>query len=187
MDHETICEMIKMFNFMQGTQYYGPYTCELCRKRECMPLPFYPVIKNEKVVTSLCFSCAYLKGYVSEKEYLQMGVNLAGLKKEDGYHAVIKDGAVHVYRGDIPPWELPGPDDMGRTEYMATSEYREWRKYCLRRDKYRCQKCGYKPLDKKGLHVHHVKPYALYPNLRVEKSNGITLCEDCHKEEHKKR
>jgi 5-methylcytosine-specific restriction endonuclease McrA len=34
------------------------------------------------------------------------------------------------------------------------------------------------------LQAHHRKPFAEYPNFRYDVSNGITLCKDCHKEEH---
>lgn len=31
------------------------------------------------------------------------------------------------------------------------------------------------------LNAHHIKPYCLYPELRMELSNGETLCDPCHK------
>lgn len=57
-----------------------------------------------------------------------------------------------------------------------------WRKNIFERDDYTCQKCRIKG---KQLNAHHIKPWALFPDLRFEISNGITLCVTCHKEEHK--
>lgn len=64
-----------------------------------------------------------------------------------------------------------------------SGDYSEWRKAVFNRDNYTCQKCG-----KKGgkLNAHHIKPFARYPSLRLVIENGITLCTDCHKGEHKR-
>lgn len=70
------------------------------------------------------------------------------------------------------------PTLKGRTE----AGYSKWRISCLERDDYTCQKCG----SKENLCVHHIKPYAQYPKLRTQISNGITLCQECHKYEHSK-
>lgn len=60
--------------------------------------------------------------------------------------------------------------------------YEEWRKIVYKVDNYTCQKCG----DDKGgnLNAHHIESYRTNPYLRTEVSNGITLCEDCHKDFH---
>lgn len=65
-----------------------------------------------------------------------------------------------------------------------SSKYKQWRFDVYLRDNFTCQKCG----DNKGgnLNAHHIKPFADYPELRFEVSNGLTLCENCHKEAHKK-
>lgn len=59
----------------------------------------------------------------------------------------------------------------------------DWRKAVFERDNYICQKC--KVRSKKGIKVileaHHIKQYALYPELRFEINNGQTLCKKCHK------
>lgn len=67
------------------------------------------------------------------------------------------------------------------------NEYKEWRKAVYERDNYTCQKCGLKSGNGKAveLHPHHIKPFATFPELRFEVSNGITLCKDCHRKEHK--
>lgn len=59
-----------------------------------------------------------------------------------------------------------------------TFEYEEWRTKVFERDLYTCQGCG-----KIGgwLEADHIKPFALYPELRLEISNGRTLCKPCHK------
>lgn len=59
--------------------------------------------------------------------------------------------------------------------------YSKWRNQCLKRDNFTCQRCG----STEDLHVHHIKPYKSFPELRTEISNGITLCQSCHKEIHK--
>lgn len=60
--------------------------------------------------------------------------------------------------------------------------YHKWRERCLKRDNHTCQHCG----SVKDLCVHHIKSYKDFPNLRLKTSNGITLCKECHKKEHKK-
>jgi len=61
-------------------------------------------------------------------------------------------------------------------------KYQIWRKSVFERDKYACQDC----CQSGGtLNAHHIKPFALFPNLRYKISNGRTLCEKCHKKIHK--
>jgi 5-methylcytosine-specific restriction endonuclease McrA len=65
----------------------------------------------------------------------------------------------------------------------GTAQYQSWRTNIFIRDQYTCQLCG-----KIGgqLNAHHKKFWSKYPDLRFEDTNGITLCETCHKKEHKK-
>lgn len=63
----------------------------------------------------------------------------------------------------------------------ASVEARLWRESVFQRDGYICQHCLVHGGD---LHAHHVKPFALYPELRTAISNGLTLCVKCHRHEH---
>lgn len=61
-----------------------------------------------------------------------------------------------------------------------SSSYRSWRLSVFKRDDFTCQmpEC-----EKRGgiLNANHIKKFSDYPELRLLISNGITLCEECHK------
>jgi len=57
-------------------------------------------------------------------------------------------------------------------------DYRLWREAVFSRDNFICQECG----ERGGrLNAHHIKPFSLFPELRFAIDNGMTLCQDCHK------
>lgn len=62
--------------------------------------------------------------------------------------------------------------------------YLNWRKSVFRRDRFMCKYPGCN--SKKQLAAHHIYPWAKYPNMRYEVSNGITLCKKHHKMTFKK-
>ena len=72
--------------------------------------------------------------------------------------------------------------DKDRIDRRGLKEYREWRKKVYSRDKYVCQICG----DNRGgiFNAHHLMSYDKYSELRFDINNGITLCEQCHKDFH---
>ncbi len=68
-----------------------------------------------------------------------------------------------------------------------SKRYKEWRSNIFERDKYTCQICG----DNNGgnLNAHHIYQFKHCINdeeILYNIDNGITLCEECHKEYHKK-
>lgn len=101
----------------------------------------------------------------------------------------------HRWKGGITPIYA---------QVRGSDKYFTWRKEVFARDNYTCQKCG----DSKGgnLHAHHVKRFSVilndikqkFPLLSISNmafttkelwdvSNGVTLCKECHKKEHKKQ
>lgn len=64
---------------------------------------------------------------------------------------------------------------------LEYKEYRRWREAVMRRDKHSCQWPGCTHKHRKGLQVHHIRKWAVYPSLRYVVENGITLCAIHHK------
>ena len=84
-----------------------------------------------------------------------------------------------VARKGKAPWNKgingPRPEKVTIRESV---EYKDWRKSVFGRDNYTCQFCGqYGGI----LHADHIKPFAFYPELRLDLDNGRALCEACHK------
>ena len=68
----------------------------------------------------------------------------------------------------------------------ASKRWRAWRGSVFERDNWSCQTCGARSGHGASiiLHPHHIKPFAKYPELRFELSNGVTQCLSCHKAIH---
>ena|SRR3990167_7722704 len=68
-----------------------------------------------------------------------------------------------------------------RTKYKIirqSFEYKLWREAVFIRDNWTCRFCS----NRGGkLQADHIKPFALFPELRLSIDNGRTLCEECHK------
>lgn len=62
--------------------------------------------------------------------------------------------------------------------FRKSLEYRIFRKAVFERDNYSCQECGNRNIE---LNMHHIKPFSLFPELRLAMDNVITLCISCHR------
>ena len=81
-----------------------------------------------------------------------------------------------VKRGEKNPnWR--GGTTPENKRIRNSSRFAQWRTSVFERDNYTCQFC-----QKRGgeLHPDHIKPFALFPEIRFELSNGRTLCKPCH-------
>lgn len=66
---------------------------------------------------------------------------------------------------------------VNRRTLMGRVEYKLWRTAVFERDKYHCVSCG----EGGYLQADHIKPWALFPDLRYAIDNGRTLCVSCHR------
>lgn len=84
----------------------------------------------------------------------------------------------HGYRRsgpDNPSWK---PDSRRKSR---RGKHGAWARAVISRDLATCQHCG---ATDAPLHAHHIKPFAEFPELRWELSNGLTLCAKCHWQVH---
>ena len=127
-------------------------------------------IRNWKVYCG--FDCRN-KGYVGVKhsEAHKMAISKALREAKYERKNTFQSGSNHLF------WN---PDRTNIRERL-TGKYIDWRYAVIKRDKYTCQICGAKRSSGRKFHVDHIKPFALYPELRFVISNGRVLCVDCHR------
>ena len=106
-------------------------------------------------------------------------VNYFSYLKSQTYHA----GTVYcnhciqkIFKRKIEPNE--------RDRHKFYPEYTTFVRNVLKRDNYTCQCCE-KKLSK-GLEVHHLDGYDWCIEKRLDETNGITLCGNCHGNFHSK-
>lgn len=122
-----------------------------------------------------CPDCAFKEGLITEEEFIEAVIPSIYQHKAK---AIVHDGEIYIAYGK-EKFEF----EKGIQDYRQTKEYRDWRSMVFERDNFTCQICG-----KVGgsLNAHHIKKFNEYPKLRFEVSNGVTLCEKCHRELHKR-
>jgi 5-methylcytosine-specific restriction endonuclease McrA len=84
-----------------------------------------------------------------------------------------------------PRWD--GGHSPERQSAYARYFWKELAKSILKRDDYRCRKCGAGHSGKNTLEVHHIKPWSRFPGLRFEPNNLLTVCKECHKKIHSRK
>lgn len=75
-------------------------------------------------------------------------------------------------------WNWQGGITPENKRRRVLKEYKLWRKAVFERDTYTCQICFVRGT---ALQADHIKAWARYPDLRLELSNGRTLCVPCHR------
>ena len=83
-------------------------------------------------------------------------------------------------KGDDSPRWNPNLTQEERELSRHIEGYNEWRKQVYERDNYTCQCCKNK--QKNNLNAHHLNGYNWDKEHRLDIGNGITLCEEFHRE-----
>lgn len=100
---------------------------------------------------------------------------------KDGIHWLKHENAVSPnYKGGITP---------ERQKIYSSIEWSNCVLEVWKRDNATCQNCGKHQNDDRNnkFHIHHIKSFAEYPELRTKTENLILLCPKCHKKQHQKQ
>jgi hypothetical protein len=119
----------------------------------------------------------------SENARINMSIARKGIKFSKEHRRKLSEVRMGKYCGkDHPNWQ--GGITTENNKIRTSTEYKLWRKAVFERDNYQCIWGGKEHGNK--LHADHIKPFALFPELRLAIDNGRTLCKDCHKKVHKR-
>jgi hypothetical protein len=151
--------------------------CEVCPKT-------VKVDHNRKGKARFCSRPCYAQSLRGRKHTQEHKEKIAeGIKGEkhpmwDKKHTEIVRKKMSATHQGISQDEWNGFTSKERTRIMKSKDYVLWRTAVFMRDDYTCQGC-----DTKGgsLQADHIKPYALFPELRLAIDNGRTLCVECHR------
>lgn len=87
-------------------------------------------------------------------------------------------GEKHPRFGKAPWNKGIGTKATESKKFRSSKEYSDFRKSCFARDNYTCVLCN---KFSGVLNMDHIKPFSMYPELRMVLDNVRTLCHECHK------
>jgi hypothetical protein len=158
---------------------YLYYVCEYCGVVDYKGHPHFDNI------IICCLDCAYENKKITKNEYIINMFYDIMLNNLENYDVVLKGSTNYKQYCCIVNSKYEVVDLRKNIDEIKRNsvEYNNWRNSVFIRDDYICQHCK----QKSGmLNAHHIKSYKDYPELRLILDNGITLCYDCHKKEHKR-
>jgi len=136
----------------------------------------YLIQRKSIYAISLVFRCATRRVYQKLREYDIPQRSRLSIKGQCwSLERRLRFG--QLYRGEIHHrWRGGKYSEHRKIRYSAP--YKIWRDAVFERDDWTCVVCHKRGGD---MEAHHIKPFALFPELRLEISNGETLCKKCHR------
>lgn len=139
---------------------------------------------NEKIVTPTNLrngstkSCGCLR---SEKSRERMKEQTKEQWQDEDYRKMRSEKCREQMSGEKSPHYNPNLTDEDRQDRRYIQGYSEWKQEVKRQANYTCDCCGKRGVK---LNSHHLNNYKDNPNKRTDVSNGVCLCEQCHKDFH---
>lgn len=121
-------------------------------------------------------------GKCTRREYRTHKRAISGLQRWFGSN----QGMAVVYQPGHQPvmykslHELPLKPLSTDTDFYRTQAWRSLRVEVLNDSNSRCCLCGNSADNGMIMHVDHIKPRSLFPELALDKENLQVLCEDCN-------
>lgn len=124
---------------------------------------------------------------------VSLAERMTGKKKTLEHRLNMSRGRTGKYAGkDNPNWK--GGVTAANVSARSRVAYFEWKAAVFKAANYQCKSCGIEHGTvckccghRVMLHAHHIVPFANNPAVRYEPSNGVALCERCHRAEHDKQ
>lgn len=156
------------------------------RKKETKPRKINKIRVKKTYICIVCNkinvsrNAKYCKSCRHTKDKIKINCEICG-KEKLCYKSRIakfcsKKCQLSAYTGLRNPNYIDGRTPENK-KIRASQEYKNWRRLVFERDKFTCQHCGQIGWE---LHADHIKPFSQYPDLRLDLSNGRTLCRSCH-------
>ena len=139
------------------------------------------------VVKTQCDNCGKItkneyRYYLKHNHNLKTYCNKCSLKLFNSGENNPNWGNKYTPTGENHPNWNPNLTQTERESNRNYKEYTQFVKKVMNRDNYTCQCCGNK-INHDGI-VHHLDGYNWCVEKRTDETNGITLCENCHKNFH---
>jgi len=153
--------------FLSRIKYGRGITCS----KKCQNV--WVSFKNNKQIKLICKYCG--KKFFRSKSQIDN-------KNGKGQYCSIKCAYSNKKRGELSSnWK--GGRLNENEKIRKSPEYKIWIKKILKRDNFVCQICNVKNVP---FHIHHIKEFSKFPDLRLSEDNGIVLCIPCHSSIHNK-
>lgn len=163
-------------------KYYDSIHCKWVVKRGTkIFVKQKDIPKNSNVkITVKCDNCGKENNNITYQNYL-IAINNGC---DNNYYCHKCANAIYHSKEKHWNWNfnLTQAERESRSREYFCKENNEFKKKVRERDKYICQLCG----KKNNIIVHHLNSYNTDIENRFNIENGIVLCEECHKNFHKK-
>ncbi|MEH7462762.1 HNH endonuclease [Bacillus thuringiensis] len=70
------------------------------------------------------------------------------------------------------------------TNFYKSTRWKNKRLRILKCDLHQCQECKRYGRNEEATTVHHINPLRMYPEIRLESWNLVSLCGNCHEKMH---